>query len=339
MYKPVFEITPELLCLIAEATELKTWIHQSIINVPWLSRLQKDTAVRLTHSSTAIEGNPLSLDEVHQVIEGKETSGTPHHRLEVTNQYEALRWVSKRKNAEIITEKSLLHLHYLITKNLLPKNSAGHFKLRPNRVVDSKGRTVYSPPPPEKAPLLTRELLAWINTAEAQKLHPIITSAIAHYQLVSIHPFTDGNGRISRALGIWLLYTRGFDTDHICALDDYFLNQHQLYYDKLTQARELDEDLTYWLEYVARGVMHTLRQSKERILSLQVTYKGPKIILTKRQEDLLRLLRDKGRLKSPDMEKAFNLTRARVAQIIKPLTEAGLVVREGQTRATIYRLP
>lgn len=62
------------------------------------------------------------------------------------------------------------------------------------------------------------------------------------------------------------------------------------------------------------------------------------MVLTKRAEDILRFLRDKGRVKSPDLEKAFSLTRARVGQIMKPLIEAGLVLREGQTRATTYRL-
>lgn len=338
MYRPLFNITPELVGLIAKATELKTWIHGSLIDVPWLSQLQQETAIRLTHSSTAIEGNPLSLSDVRKVVEGQKISASAEAQLEVANQYQALKWISKRKEREIITEKSLLRIHLLITKKLLPKEVSGQYKKRPNRVVDSKGRLVYSPPPPEKARLLTQALLAWINKKDSKNLHPIIISAIAHYQLVSIHPFSDGNGRISRALGIWLLYTRGFDTDHVAALDDYFRGDQQLYYDKLTQARELDEDLTYWLEYVAQGVVQTLQQTRDRILSLKVSHKGTKIILTKRQEEVLRLLQDKGRLKSPDFEKAFHLTRARVAQIMKPLTDAGLVIREGQTRATTYRL-
>jgi Fic family protein len=276
--------------------------------------------------------------KVKNVVEGKQILALDKDKLEVSNQYEAIKWVAKQKASAPINERSLLHLHRLITHNLLPEAMSGHFKKKPNRVIDPQGRPVHLPPPPEKARPLTLDLLSWINSDESNKLHAIITSGIAHYQLVTIHPFSDGNGRISRALGIWLLYARGFDVDHICALDDYFKDQHQLYYDKLTQARELDEDLTTWLEYVAKGVMQTLQETKERILSLQVSHKGPKILLTKRQEDVLRLLRDKGRLKAPDIEKAFSLTRARVAQIMKPLTDTGLVLREGQTRATTYRL-
>lgn len=105
-----------------------------------------------------------------------------------------------------------------------------------------------------------------------------------------IPPFADGNGRISRAIAIWLFYSRGFDTYHLYALDEYFEQDRQQYYLKIQQARDLDDDLSYWLD-------------------------------------------------SPEIEKAFSISRARVNQIIKPLIDAGLVIREGQTRATTYRLP
>ena len=180
--------------------------------------------------------------------------------------------------------------------------------------------------------------MSWINSNPSNKLHPIIVSAIAHHRLVSIHPFADGNGRISRALAVWLLYTRGFDTHHLFALDEFFEQDRPRYYGKIQQARELDEDLTYWLEYVAEGVVETLNRTRERIQSLKVAAMAPRMILTKRQEDLLRFLRDRGRIKSSDIEKAFNFTRARVGQILKPLVDSGLVIREGQTRATTYRL-
>jgi DNA-binding MarR family transcriptional regulator len=96
----------------------------------------------------------------------------------------------------------------------------------------------------------------------------------------------------------------------------------------------LDDDLSFWLEYSAEGVVETLEKTRERIVSLQVAAKAPKMGLTQRQEDVLRFLRDKGRAKAPDIEAAFWLTRARVGQIVKPMVDAGLVVREGQTRAT-----
>lgn len=338
MYAPLFTISPELLRLISIASELKAWMNQNVVDVMWLPKLQKETAARLAHSSTAIEGNPLTLPEVEALARGEEIGVAEKAAREVNNYLAAMRWIWDKKANEQIREADLLHLHRLLTFETMNKESVACYKSRQNRVINSRGITIYTPPGPAQARPLTRNLLAWLNCKASVQLHPIISSAIAHHRLVSIHPFMDGNGRMARALAVWILYTRGFDTHHLFALDEYYEQDRQRYYDKIQQARDLDDDLTYWLEYVADGVVVTLNRTKERILSLQVTAKSPKMMLTKRQEDFLRYLRDKGRVRSADIEKAFKITRARVAQVIKPLVDAGLVVREGQTRATTYRL-
>ncbi len=338
MYGPLFEITPELLRLITEATELKSWIGRSVLDVTWLPVLQREIANRLVHSSTAIEGNPLTLPEVDAITRGEEIQTQIKVRQEVLNYLAALKWIWKRKIHTPVKESHLLLIHRLITHKTIPKDQAGFYKNKDNRIINHKGITIYRPPPYQESPGLTRELLTWINSPKVKELHPIIVSGIAHHRLVSIHPFMDGNGRISRALAIWLLYVRGFDTHHLCALDEFYEENRQKYYQKIQQARELDDNLTFWLEFVAKGVVETLNKTKNRILSLQVDKKGIKMILTKRQEDFLRFLANQGRVKSPDFEKAFKISRVRVNQIIHPLIKAGLVIREGQTRATTYCL-
>ncbi len=338
MYQPRFDISPELLRLITQATETRVLIGQALVDVSWLPILQRETAARLAHSSTAIEGNPLTFPEVEALARGDEIGVKEKDKREVLNYLAAMKWIWGRKPNERIEESSLLNLHKILTRGVLEISQVGRYKIKQNRIIGPKGFTIYTPPPPNQTQTLTRDLLAWINSDDSQKLHPIITHAVAHHRLVSIHPFADGNGRISRALAVWLLYTRGFDTHHLFALDDYFEEDRQRYYDKIQQAREMDDDLTYWLEYVAKGVVETLTRTNERILSLQIIKIAPKMILTKRQEDLLRFLRDKGRVKSPEIESSFKMTRSRVNQIIKPLVDAGLIIREGQTRATTYRL-
>jgi Fic family protein len=338
MYRPRFEITPELLGLLTQATELKAWIAQAVIAVPWLPALQRDTAARLAHSSTAIEGNPLALPEVEALARGENTGAPAKAAQEVKNYLAAMRWIWNKKDGDSVSEKDLLHLHGLLTAKVLEPAQAGRYKTKPNRIIDHNGRTIHTPPGPDRAKPLTQELLSWLSGAEAAKHHPVIVNGVAHHRLVSIHPFADGNGRIARALGVCLLYTRGFDTQHLFALDEFYEADRRRYYDKIQQARDLDDDLSFWLEYSAEGVVETLMKTRDRIVSLQVTAKAPKMRLTKRQEDVLRFLRDKGRAKAPDIEAAFGLTRARVGQIVKPLVDAGLVIREGRTRATSYRL-
>jgi len=169
-------------------------------------------------------------------------------------------------------------------------------------------------------------------------LDPIIVSDIAHHWLVSIHTFSDGNGRLSRLLGLWVLRIRGVDTHHICALDDYFEQARDVYYLKRQQARDLDDDLTYWLDYVAVGIRDTFR-AVEKCISLANITNDNTYSLTRKQEEFIGFLRDHGKVSSAQLETAFAITRSRVNQIIKHLVDQGLLQREGQTRSTRYFLP
>ena len=336
--EPRFRITSRLLDLITQATELRVWIAEAAVDVPWLLSLQKDTAARLAHSSTAIEGNPLSLDEVKLLAQGDPVFAQEKLKKEVLDYLRALKWIEKEAPNSLITEKKLLYLHKLITQNTLPKKEAGRYKTRPNRIVNAHGRTVYIPPVPGVVKKLTRNLLTWMNQNSNSKLHPIIVSAITHHRLVSIHPFMDGNGRVSRALALWVLYTRQFDTQHLFALDEFFEADRNRYYDKIQQVRELDHDMTYWLEYAAEGLVQTLEKTKERIHSLQIQNKDSRLRLSERQEQVLRFIRGRGKVKSSDIRNAFDLTRSRVNQVVKPLVDAGVIIQEGATRSTTYRI-
>jgi Fic family protein len=326
------------LRFVAEATELRAWIATAVVDVPWLPALQRDTAARLAHSSTSIEGNPFTLPEVEALARGEIIGGERRATVEVLNALGAMRWIWKQKKKNKIEEKDLLHLHRRLTLGLLPEKEVGVFKSIPNRVIDSRGNPIYIPPRPEDASRLTREFLSWLNGDAGRRLHAVIAAAIAHHRLVSIHPVSDGNGRLARALEVWILYSRGFDTHHLFALDDYFWPDRPLYYLKIQQARDLDDDLTDWVEYVAQGVVTTLKETVDRIRTLQVRPPSSKILLTKRQEDLLRYLRDRGVVSSSDIQTAFKFTRARAGQILKPLVVAGMVDVVGRQRSARYRL-
>ncbi|MFC1510823.1 Fic family protein [Candidatus Margulisiibacteriota bacterium] len=298
--------------------------------------LQKETRAHNTHSSTAIEGNPLTLAQVKAIDRGEETGTPQKYEQEVSNYLKAMRWIEKNSQKQI-TEKILLKLHKTIMGGLLPGPKPGRYKEKQNYIVNEKNIKIYSPPSPEQTPKLTKHLLAWLNSKDTQELHSIITCAILHYQLASIHPFSDGNGRIARLLGTYVLYQKGFDNQHIFSLDDFFAGNRKMYYLKLEQARELDEDITAWIEYVAEGVVQTLRKVKKRIEDLQVESQA-QISITPRQEDILRLLRDNPALRGNELTKQLKISRARLNQIITPLIKNDLVIKEGKRRATRYRL-
>ena len=339
MYRPQFQISPLLLRLLTESTELRSWIEHSIIDVAWVPLLQRDTATRLSHSSTSIEGNPLSLPMVEAVARGEETGAPAAAVLEIENYLAALQLIWTGPGRGQMDEKELFKLHARLTKGLLPQDKCGVYKTVANRVIDARRNPVYIPPGPEKAGPLTRELLKWLNAHDTwTQLHPVLISAIAHHRLVSIHPFADGNGRTSRLLACWVLYRGGFDTHHLFAVDEYYEADRQSYYDKIQQARDLDDDLSYWLDYAAEAIVTTLRKTKARIESLDIQHASARLRLTGKQEMLLRMLRGKPWITASDLSKELAISRERMSELLRPLIKAGIVVREGQTRATIYRL-
>jgi fido (protein-threonine AMPylation protein) len=203
-YQPKFAITPALLGRVEQIAALRERILTATVEVPWIAALQKDTRTRNTHSSTAIEGNPLTLEQVRAVEEGREVPAVAARaRREVVNYFAGLRCVEKHAVKNPVSHEAVLSLHKIIAGEVMDQGTAGRYRTIAVRV----GR--YVPPPPEDVSGLMFELLTWWNQDSA-KLSPVLSSAIVHYRFEAIHPFADGNGRTGRALALWELYRRGF---------------------------------------------------------------------------------------------------------------------------------
>jgi Fic family protein len=163
--------------------------------------------VELTYTSNAIEGNTLTRRETALVVEKGLTVGGKSliEHLEAVQHTDALDWVKeqvKRKPASL-TENDILHLHNVILKGIDDAN-AGHYRSVPVRI---SGAAVVLPNP-LKVPDLMREFAEWL--ASGQRIHPVHLAAEAHYRLVTIHPFADGNGRVARLLMNMILLMFGY---------------------------------------------------------------------------------------------------------------------------------
>jgi Fic family protein len=194
----------------------------------------------------------------------------------------------------------------------------------------------YLPPVPTAVSGLMFELLEWWNTA-APQYSPVLSSAILHYRFEAIHPFADGNGRTGRALALWELFRRGFDTHHIFSVDEYYWEDRPRYYAALAGVRQAGEDMTAWLEYCAVGLRRTLEQAWLRIQSLQVK-SSEKLVLRPRQEQLLHLLRDHGSMAPGEIWQALGVSRQGAMDVLRPLLDAGLVEKIGGKKTGRYTL-
>jgi Fic family protein len=180
------------------------------------------------------------------------------------------------------------------------------------------------------------ELLEWWNEPAA-RLSPVLSSAILHYRFEAIHPFADGNGRTGRALALWELYRRGFDSHHIFSVDEYYWEDRPSYYAALDGVRRAGEDLTSWLEYCAVGLRQTLERVWLRIQALRVN-STEKLVLRPRQEQLLNLLRDHGSMAPGQIWQALGVSRQGAMDLLRPLLEAGLVEKVGGKKTGHYIL-
>ncbi|MFA4844685.1 MAG: Fic family protein [Candidatus Margulisiibacteriota bacterium] len=332
----MYKITPYMLNLIDETSALRAWIELAPLQVAWLPVLQKEARAKTAHFSTSIEGNVLTLAQVRAVERGEPIGAAQTQEQEVANYLKAMRWIETGADNKL-DENAVLQLHKIITRGLLDSSKSGRYKEKQNWVVDENKIKVFSPTSPKETPQAVEELLDWLNNHETRQLHSILVCALFHHRFVSIHPFSDGNGRLARALGTLILYQRDYDLHHIFSLDEYFAGNRQRYYQKLQQARALDGNLTHWIEYVAEGVVKTLKNVKARIEGLQVTASYP-VNLSPKQEEVLRILRDNPALRVAEFKDQLNVTRARVNQILTPLIKSGLVMKEGESRATRYKL-
>ena len=197
-YKPPFHMTDKMISLIAEISEQVgriTVLQEGTIS----PHLRRENRIRTIHSSLAIENNSLSLEQVTAILDGKRILGKPNEIKEVQNAYEAYELMLRLDPASV---DDLLKAHNLMMNGLVPEN--GKFRSGGVGVFDGEV-LIHMAPPAEFVPEHIHNLFAWYQQSE---LHPLIKSAVFHYEFEFIHPFADGNGRMGRMwhnllLGKW----------------------------------------------------------------------------------------------------------------------------------------
>ena len=330
-YEPRFAISAVLLNRVEAIASLRERIQGAAVEVPWIPALQKDCRTRNVHASTAIEGNPLTLEQVRALEEGRPlAASSARSQREVLNYFAGLRYVEKNAARKTLRHEDIFKLHRLLAAEVMDQGDAGRYRTIAVRV----GK--FLPPPPADVSGLMFELLEWWNKRAAE-LSPLLSSAIVHYRFEAIHPFADGNGRTGRALALWELYRQGFDTHHIFSVDEYYWEDRPRYYAALDAVRREGEDLTAWLEYCAEGLRQTLERVWLRVQAFNPK-PGEKLVLRPKQERLLQLLRDHGNMSPAELWAALKVSKQGAMDMLHPLIEAGLVEKIGSKKTGRYAL-
>lgn len=350
MLKPKYTITPKILSSISEITEIKTIIERSRVLPLNEAQLKRQAILRMAHTSTSIEGNKLAQFEVGKVIEGKSVRAPQKDILEVENYYAALQLMDElSKSKHSLTQEEILKMHRQVINGLVEPKKIGAFRPAAIYVLhdlgDGREKVLYKGPVAKKVPEMINELLDWLKDSKIEGIHPIIQAGIFHVQFVTIHPFTDGNGRSVRLLTQLLLYRNNWDFRKILVLEDYYNRDRMSYINHIHEvvgySYKPGEDLTPWLEYFIEGFLIEARKALGQIQQIgfgKVSKKSEQVFLDKDEIQIMDFLTTNGRITSDDIADIFNITK-RAAQLkLKKLLDSKLLVSQGNGPSTYYIL-
>ncbi len=322
----------------------KEVIENSPILPVWQSRLQKEALVRQAHHTTRIEGAQLTIEQVRDLVDEKPIVARERDIQEVRNYLKVAAFIDEvYSNPDMVIDlRTIRHIHYLILDGIEGGYEPGEFRKIQNYVVNNITKEIiYTPPPASEVPILMLELVDWLRSDEAKQLSPILKAGIAHFQLVDIHPFLDGNGRTARALANLILYHAAYDIKKLFSLEEYYDENPSDYYDALQSVR-ITGILTTWLEYFTAGIATEMQKIKELVLTHSrdraIRDKIGQVTLSERQLTILAYVENHGRITNRELQAIANLSHASAHKELMILVESGVLVKKGKARGTHYVL-
>jgi len=345
MYSPQYSITNKILKYTGTIEAAKELIENAPLVPAWEAKFREEAIVRTVHHGTHIEGNELNFTEAEKVLAGAQIVGRERDIQEVLNYRNVLKFIEGFQAPEL-TEETIKHVHSLITDRIMPEETSGEYRKSQVVVKNSQtGEITFRPPPSVEIPYLISDFLLWFNTLKLEEMHPAMKAGIVHYELVRIHPFLDGNGRVARAVATLSLFRDGYDIKRFFSLEEYYDREPMHYYDALQSVAKLEGNLTYWLEYFIEGLAIELTRIKEKVKSLSTDLKikrsmgGQQMALSERQIKIVEFIQENGFLQNKVFFELFpTISEDTVLREIKDLIGKGIIQKTGSTKGVRYVL-
>ena len=313
----------------------------STIELPTMTknRLRKNSKKKSSYASNKIEGNPLTEKQADEAIEKDEHRHFLKPEQEIRNYFLALNLLDdKLKKKEVFSKEMILEVQAMVEKGASKEKIGLRGSMPPGvlfAVYDAEtGIPDYIPPEYSDIPELLNELVEYVNTTDD---HPLIVAAVVHYQLVTIHPFEDGNGRTARLMSGYILDFYGYGFNGIGSLEEYFAYNPDEYYEALQMGlpalyysgRENPPHPEIWINYFLRMV--ELYSKKVCDLSKNVQADnldgGLSYLNTKEKELLLFLLKKRMLEFTPiEVSKMVGVTNKTIINRCAKLTNNGFLV-------------
>ena len=332
-------VTNEMLKRIGIIDEHRFLLRTIDIPPVTHNRLRKNSKKKSSYASNKIEGNPLSEAQANEAIEKDEHKHLLKPEQEVRNYFLALnRLDEKLKKREPFSKKLLLEIQAIVEKGA-PQEKIGLRGPMPPGVLfavyDSEtGNAEYIPPEYSEIPALLDELVDYVNTTDD---HPLIIAAVVHYQLVTIHPFEDGNGRTARLMSGYILNFYNYDFMGIGSLEEYFAYDQEEYYTSLQMGlpalyyngRENPPHPEIWVNYFLRMVeLYAVKVCELSASSAEDNIAGSISHLNAKEKEFLKYLLEKRLYEfAPiDVSKQLGVTNKTIINRCAKLSSTGFLV-------------
>ena len=338
------KLSNEVILKIAQVDELKgRWSGSLFLNPKILHQLKKSVVITSSASSTRIEGAKMTDQEVERFLRGIKQK-TPKNRdeEEVAGYADLLGRVFDNYQSLKISESRILELHkIMLAFSKKDKEHYGKYKTRDNTVaIVEKGKIkkiLFQPTAPYLVKKEMDDLFEWFKKRQEKKdLHSLVIIANFIFEFLAIHPFTDGNGRLSRALINLMMLQNGYSFIPYVSLEEIIEERQAEYYLALRKTQKnhktKNENITPWLDFFLDTV---LTQTKKALNLLEG--KENRKLLSKAQEKIYDLFVDGLELKVSEIQKKTKIPMPTVKQSVSRLTEYKMIEKIGQGSATRYR--
>jgi len=262
---------PELIALAQRAHAFASVIGRIPITPSRQYRIDALNILRAVRGTTGIEGAELTEEEVRRIMEAPPNKPIlpPNRRREeqeARNAEQVMYYVATQLSNDpdlVLTESLVRRLHEITTQNIdYPDNIPGKYRTWPVAAGN------YIPPQDgSEVRRLMKKFISWFNEGVPTSWDPVIRAIVAHFYVVSIHPFGDGNGRTARAVESFLLYKAGINARGFYSLANYYYRYREEYVRYLDQVRfETDGNLTPFVLFALRGLVEELEAVHEEVL-------------------------------------------------------------------------
>jgi Fic family protein len=329
----------------------RLYVVRTLVPPGYEAYFRKRAQYRSVHTSTAIEGNTLDEAQAMLVLVEDAQASSPEE-LEVKNldeAYDLIRQIVTDPSVRI--DEGLVRTMNSIMLRGLPgaeARSRGKYRAGPSLIISSQTREVrYRPPPPEWVPDLMAKLVTdvqhWIGTKEYPG--PVV-AALAHFGLISIHPFEDGNGRTARLLADMILQQTGWSNEGMLSVSEAILRRQQDYYDALrsTQGEDFrpDVDAAPFVKFHTEVLCEAASALEETVINFNRRRQGfvelTKGLLNPRQALALMFMVDVAPLSSSTFAELTGASQSSALSDLTDMVRMRVVQRIGQSRRTRYRI-